>query len=40
MVFLVENVKVVMDKEEAFYPLDPEKAVILQELVDKYEFGK
>ena len=31
-----ENVSVVMDKEEAFFPLDPEKAVILQELVDKY----
>ena len=31
-----ENVKVVMDKEEAFFALDPEKAAILQELVDKY----
>ena len=31
-----ENVKVVMDKEEAFFALDPEKAAILQELVDKH----
>ena len=31
-----ENVSVVMDKEEAFFPLDPEKAAVLQELVDKY----
>ena len=31
-----ENVCVVMDKEEAFFALDPEKAAILQELVDKY----
>ena len=31
-----ENVSVVMDKEEAFFALDPEKAAILQELVDKY----
>ena len=31
-----ENVSVVMDKEEAFIPLDPEKAAVLQELVDKY----
>lgn len=31
-----ENVCVVMDKEEAFFALDPEKAAVLQELVDKY----
>ena len=31
-----ENVSVVMDKEEALFPLDPEKAAVLQELVDKY----
>ena len=31
-----ENVSVVMDKEEAFFALDPEKAAVLQELVDKY----
>ena len=31
-----ENVSVVMDKEEAFFPLEPEKAAVLQELVDKY----
>lgn len=31
-----ENVSVVMDKEEAFFALDPEKATVLQELVDKY----
>ena len=31
-----ENVSAVMDKEEAFFPLDAEKAKVLQELVDKY----
>lgn len=31
-----ENVHAVMDKEEAFFALDPEKAIVLQELVDKY----
>ena len=35
-----EGFKNVLDKEEAFYALDPEKAAILQELVDKHEFGK
>ncbi len=32
--------KNVLDKEEAFFPLEPEKAAKLQELVDKHEFGK
>ena len=31
-----ENVSAVMDKYEAFFALDPEKAEVLQELVDKY----
>ena len=31
-----ENVSAVMDKDEAFFALDPEKAEVLQELVDKY----
>lgn len=35
-----EGFKNVLDKEEAFFALDPEKAAILQELVDKHEFGK
>ena len=35
-----EGFKNVLDKEEAFYALDPEKAAKLQELVDKWAFGE
>lgn len=35
-----ENVKAVCDKEEEKFSLDPKKAEILQELVDRYALNK
>lgn len=35
-----KHVHVVLDKEEAVFHLDPDKALTLQKLVDKYAFGE
>jgi len=40
MVKYKQHVKSVDNKEDAKYALDPEKAALLQELVDRFEFGK